>query len=74
MAPNRPRHPRPELEEICREVEQAGWRVVKGSAYFKAYCPCGLHKRSVHLTPSGKDYGKNLRQWFRRQPCWPKEH
>ena len=58
MAPNRPRVPRPGLEEICREVELAGWRVVKGSAYFKAYCPCALHKRSVYLTPSSRGYGK----------------
>ena len=73
MAPGRPRHPKPALEAVCGEAEAAGWRITRGSIYFKAYCPCGQHKRSIHLSPSDPNYLQNLRQWFTRQPCWTKE-
>lgn len=51
MSP-RPRHTIKEIEKLLRSLESQGWRVEKGRKYFKAYCPCGLHKRTVHLTPS----------------------
>jgi len=70
--PSRRRHPRKEIELVCREAERAGWRIViPKKGYWKAYCPCPEeHKRSVHLTPSNPNYVRNLRAWFRRQPCW----
>lgn len=36
----RPKHPRKELEAVLKEAEGKGWRVVKGSKYFKMYRPC----------------------------------
>lgn len=69
----RPRHPRKDLEEICRLMEEAGWRITRKKGYFNGYCPCGQHKHTVHLSPSNPYYGRNLTQWLRRQPCWPKD-
>ena len=73
MSSDRPRHPKPELERLCRDVEKAGWRITRGKRYFKAYCACGKHKRTIHLSPSDPNYEKHARSWFRRQPCWPKD-
>jgi hypothetical protein len=59
------------LEEILREAERRGWRVKKPSKYFKMYCPCAeKHFKTVHLTPSGANYAKNLKKWLERQSCW----
>lgn len=58
---------------MLRRAEEHGWRVEKGSKYFKLYCPCAdMHKKTVKLTPSGGDYHKNLLSWFNRQGCWKK--
>lgn len=70
---NRPRHPKKDLEAVCQTAEAAGWQIMRGTGYFKAYCPCGLHKRTLHLSPSDPNYARNVAHWFRRQPCWPKE-
>jgi len=68
----RPRHPKKDLEAILRLCEAAGWRVEKPSrGYFKVKCGCpDKHMRTVHLTPSDPNYGKNLLGWLRRRPCW----
>jgi hypothetical protein len=67
----RPRHPRKELEALLKEAERKGWRVVKGSKYFKMYCQCSdQHWTTVHLTPSGPNYERNLRGLLRRETCW----
>jgi hypothetical protein len=65
----RPRHPIKELEAILRQAERRGWRVEKGKKYFKLWCPCGDHRKAVHLTPSDPDYAKNLLGFLRRS-CW----
>ncbi len=69
-AARRYRHPRKDLEAVCVLIERAGWRVISTGRYFKAFCPCGGHFRTIHLTPSGANYLTNLTHWFRRQPCW----
>ena len=69
----RARHPKKDLEEILATVEAAGWRLRRKTGYYKAYYPCGLHLHTVHLSPSDPYYKRSLQQWFRRQPCWPKE-
>lgn len=69
MSP-RPRHTIKEIEKLLRSLESQGWRVEKGRKYFKAYCPCGLHKRTVHLTPSTASYLRNLVGWLGRETCW----
>lgn len=69
----RPRHQIKEIEALLRSMEVQGWRVEKGSKYFKTFCPCGLHKKTVHLTPSGGGYLRNLVGWLRRETCWEGE-
>lgn len=73
VAVARPRHPKKDLEQLLRFVEAHGWRVTQKKGYFKAYCPCGLHFRTVHLSPSDPNYRRNLTHWFERQPCWAEE-
>lgn len=67
---DRPKHPRQDLESILTQAERAGWRIIKNRKYYRAYCPCGQHQRSIHLTPSDPNYGKNAGKWFERQDCW----
>jgi hypothetical protein len=71
----RPRHQNKELEAVLQEAEAKDWRVDRPSprGYFRMRCPCGLHQRRVHLTPSNPNYERNLRKWLERQPCWTKE-
>lgn len=54
-------------------IEAAGWRITRKSGYFKAYCPCGQHLRTIHLSPSDPSYERNLTHWFLRQPCWSED-
>jgi hypothetical protein len=70
----RSRHPDKDLEAVLRSLERQGWRIERGQKYFKAYCPCGLHKKTVHLTPSGPRYLRNLVGWLRRETCWEEGH
>ena len=65
----RPRHTDKNIEKVLRALEKDEWRVERGKRYFRIYCPCGKHKRSVALTPSDPNYGKNLRGWINRQNC-----
>lgn len=67
---SRPRHPDKDLEQVLRSLELCGWRVERGSRYYRAYCPCGTHKKTVHLTPSDPRYRRNLVGWLRRETCW----
>jgi hypothetical protein len=56
----RPKHPDKDLEAVLRSLESAGWRIEKSRKYFKGYCPCGNHKKTVPLTPSDPDYRRHL--------------
>jgi hypothetical protein len=67
------RHPNKDLEAVLEHFHQAGWRVIDQSRYYKVRCPCGLHQRSIHLTPSDPNYGKNALAWLQRQPCYREE-
>jgi hypothetical protein len=67
---SRPKHKVKELEALLQQAEAHRWRVDHQKVYFRIRCPCGKHKRWVHLSPSDPNYGKNLRMWLRRQPCW----
>jgi hypothetical protein len=66
----RPRHPNKELEALLRYAEDHEWRADKPKAYFRLRCPCGMHQRRIHLTPSDPNYELNARKWLERQPCW----
>lgn len=52
------------------EAEDHGWTFEKRRKYFFGKCHCGTHMKTVKMTPSDPNYGKNLRAWFKRQPCW----
>ncbi len=69
----RPKHPDKDLEALLRSLESAGWRVEKGRKYFKGYCPCGDHKKTIHVTPSDPGYRRHLIGWLRRETCWEEE-
>ncbi len=69
----RHRHTVKEIEALLRSLESQGWRVKKDRKYYKAYCPCGLHKKTVHLTPSTTGYLRNLVGWLRRETCWKED-
>jgi hypothetical protein len=67
----RSRHPRKELEALLKEAEAKGWRATKGRKYYTIWCPCpDRHRQTVHLTPSTRDYERNLRAHLRRTTCW----
>lgn len=70
----RPRHPNKELEALLQEGEDLGWTVTKGRRYFKMKCPCGVHMKTVHLSPSDPNYERNLRGWLTRTGCWKEDH
>ncbi|RCW43117.1 hypothetical protein DFQ14_1074 [Halopolyspora algeriensis] len=63
------KHPRKDLEEVLEVYDQHGWRVEDPPKYYRVKCPCGDHQRSIHLTPSNPNYGKQALQWLYRQPC-----
>lgn len=67
---DRPRHPNKDLERLLKDCEQRGWTVAKGKKYYEARCPCGLHRRTVKVTPSDPNYERNARGWLKRTGCW----
>lgn len=69
---DRPRHQTAALEKLLREAEAQGW-VVTRSKYFRCACPCKLHLKWIHATPSDPNYARNQRAWFTRQACWKEE-
>ena len=66
----RQRHQKKEWEALLRRAEIAGWRVERGSRYFRVLCPCGLHAASIPLTPSGRRTLVNKTEQLERSPCW----
>lgn len=67
---DRQRHPRKDLEASLRIAEDHGWTFKRNKGYFLGMCSCGVHHRTVHLSPSDPRYKTNLDHWFRRQTCW----
>jgi hypothetical protein len=72
---SRPKHQDKDLERILRLAEAQDWRVEKRpKGYFKMKCNCAeLHMKTVHLTPSNPNYGRNLLGWLRRCSCWKEQ-
>lgn len=68
----RPRHPDKDIEAFLRLCEQQGWTFIRGSKYFKGRCGCGVHTKTIHLTPNDS-YLRNTKQYFRRLDCWKEE-
>lgn len=69
----RQRHPKKDLEAILKSAEAHGWNFERKQKYFMGKCSCGVHHRTVHLSPSDPNYGTNLDHWFRRQTCWKEQ-
>lgn len=63
------KHPKKELEAVLCEFDAKEWRIEDPPTYYQVKCPCGEHQRWIHLTPSGRNYGKNALAWLERQPC-----
>jgi len=63
------RHPNKALEAVLQAFHEAGWRVINPPAYYQVRCPCGLHYRWIHLTPSDPNYGRHAMSWLKRQTC-----
>lgn len=64
------RHPKEEIETLLSQFDDNGWLVEDPPKYYKVNCPCGSHKRTVHLTPRDPDYVKNALKWLFRQDCY----
>jgi hypothetical protein len=62
-----------ELAAIRQEASDKGWRVERGKRYYKMWCPCGKHMKTVKLTPSDPNYVRNLLGQLRRATCWDEE-
>jgi hypothetical protein len=67
---SRPRHPDKDLEAILKEAEDKKWRIEKRRKYYMMFCPCKRHKKTVHLTPSGPNYMRDLLAQLGRATCW----
>ena len=65
------KHRREDIEAVLEAFDAAGWRVQNPPTFYRVLCPCGDHQRSIHLTPSGTNYGRNALMWLYRQPCYP---
>lgn len=63
-----------EFRETVAWLQSLGWRVdTDRGGYPLAFCPCGKHLKTVHITPSAPNYFRNLRAWVLRQSCMMKE-
>jgi hypothetical protein len=62
-----------ELEAIRETARRKGWRVERGKKYYKMWCPCGSHMKTMKLTPSDPNYTRNLLGQLRRATCWSDE-
>ena len=70
--PDRPRHPRQDLEALLREAERKGWRVDFNPrrGYWRLRRGCGRHQTWVHKTPSNPRYANERCGWLARETCW----
>lgn len=65
-----PRHPNKEIQAFLMELDEAGWRITKGSRYYKAMCPCREHRPFfIHLTPSSRYYLNKLKKHTYEYTC-----
>jgi hypothetical protein len=68
---------RDDYKAAIKWLKARGWRVDEDrSGYPMAYCPCGRHQKTVHLTPSNPHYYQQLRnrvQMIERVKCPNKE-
>lgn len=72
MTPNHswPKHPDKEIEYLLREMDRQGWRISRRRKYYWALCPCGDHKKVIHVTPSNPNYIFRLNALLLNQTCF----
>ena len=65
------KHPRKDLQEVLKVFDAHGWTIEDPPKYYRLTCPCGLHLKWLHLTPSNPNHGREALQWARRTcPMW----
>lgn len=57
-------------EEILKTFHEHGWTIIDPPKYYTLRCPCGLHQRWYHLTPSNPRHGREVLKWAKRFECW----
>ncbi|GAA0542993.1 hypothetical protein GCM10009546_01310 [Actinomadura livida] len=69
------KHPKKEGEEALQRIAAMGWCVENPPTYYTVKCPCGLHQRQIHLTPSNPHYFRQAVSWCKRicSPAGPEE-
>jgi hypothetical protein len=73
--PPRPKHTDKDFEALLCSLERQHWRVPPPTrtGYYKVYCPCGKHLKTIHLSPSDPRYLRNLMGWLKRTKCWKED-
>lgn len=61
---------RKDIQAVLETFHQANWRIDDPPKYYRVRCPCGMHQRWIHRTPSDPSYCKNAIRWLERQPCY----
>lgn len=65
-----PRHPNKDIEEVLVELDGQKWRITRGRKYYQVPCPCGLHRKVIHMTPSSRNYVLRLRTVLDSRTCF----
>lgn len=66
------RHPKPLGQEALVKIDGLGWLVEnprKGGTYYTVKCPCKMHQRRIHASPSDPNHYYNAVKWVQRQSC-----
>jgi hypothetical protein len=64
-----------ERKDVFAAAKELGWRVAaqpNKKGYFKMWCPCGLHSKWLHKTPSNPHYYREYIQKMRSLGCRPR--
>ena len=72
---SRGKHPDKDIESLLRSLERQGWRVPPPTrtGYYKVFCPCKKHLKTVHISPDDRRYLQNLMGWLTRTNCWKED-
>ncbi|RFS86993.1 hypothetical protein D0T12_01675 [Actinomadura spongiicola] len=66
------KHAKKEGEDALQQISAMGWRVEDPPTYYTVKCPCGVHQRQIHLSPSNPNYFRQAVRWC-RSVCPPGE-
>jgi hypothetical protein len=64
-----------DIESLLLSLKRQSWRVQPRTrtGYYKVYCPCGAHLKTVHISPGDRRYLRNLMGWLKRSGCWKED-